>query len=893
MSSRSRPTPTAPRDHRLKIDPVLRRALELDDDALREQVRLDDARLERARRRIVKEVNLLVPDALTARVARLRGAGAGQTDAAAGLRAGLQRLRERDLLPHPLAGVIVREVLPRVRLRAIVQFTGNRGDLESLGLQVRAQAQDVFTVVGSTAQLKNLATQPACQRLRAPRLFLPAVEQAAAQAEVADVHTPRPLNPTGYEGQNVLVGVIDSALDFTHHAFRDPAGTHGTRLLYYWVQSPYTLNAAGNVVWPNLATLPGQNPDAWTAAVAAGTRPNFNGLNYGRLYTQADVDNALGQANPFGTGANQVCCQPWYQVTATGIDSEHGTHCLGIAAGNGHENNWATAPTHVGAAPQATLVYVCTQLLPSTTGRDATWEDAILDGVDFILRAAAFHNLPVVISISQGNNLGPHNGQSGFDQGIDNFLNSFFDRSIVVAAGNDDDNQGYRSGTVAAGATETFTITNARNAVMYLDVWYRGPELEYRLTRGANTTGWLTAGQTFNGAVGAVNVQIDRDVEALPGLRNIRFFIDDPNAGHAYTVDLQNPHATDAAAYDAWTGSQGWWSALTGSTQHAHTLSDAACGKAILTVGATLKVVPPTPATGETITAYSGAGPTIDGRIKPEIVAVGDGVVSAASNQASGWVTMSGTSMATPLVAGAVALLFEAYGQIGAQLNQDSIKALLIQHANRTNLHLDPAQADYVEEERNRYGNGRLRLIDAIDLSLPNPVDVDVWVRTALDDYGAEPYIGGCFCGAPDIRVFAPGTNDETTQIQWGQTYDVRVTVRNLGDSDAVGTTVRLKYTLPHAAPNDWVEAEDASDQKLVQTVTVGAMNQVDVLFQWRPQAAEIGAAAGQTHFCLLAEVDHAADPLVFAAPTAAGGNAWSTNIKGTNNVALRNLHIA
>ena len=41
-----------------------------------------------------------------------------------------------------------------------------------------------------------------------------------------------------------------------------------------------------------------------------------------------------------------------------------------------------------------------------------------------------------------------------------------------------------------------------------------------------------------------------------------------------------------------------------------------------------------------------------------------------------------------------------------------------------------------------------------------------------------------------------------------------------------------------------------------------------------------------------LIEVDHPLDPLVFAAPAAAGGNAWTTNIKGTNNVALRNLHI-
>jgi hypothetical protein len=76
------------------------------------------------------------------------------------------------------------------------------------------------------------------------------------------------------------------------------------------------------------------------------------------------------------------------------------------------------------------------------------------------------------------------------------------------------------------------------------------------------------------------------------------------------------------------------------------------------------------------------------------------------------------------------------------------------------------------------------------------------------------------------------------------------------------------------------------------QTVTVPALGQTEVTFRWRPEQAELGAAASVHHFCMLAEVDHVSDPLVFPAPTTAGGDAWSTNIKGINNVALRNLHI-
>jgi hypothetical protein len=253
---------------------------------------------------------------------------------------------------------------------------------------------------------------------------------------------------------------------------------------------------------------------------------------------------------------------------------------------------------------------------------------------------------------------------------------------------------------------------------------------------------------------------------------------------------------------------------------------------------------------------------------------------------------MHGTSMATPLVAGTVALLLEEYTGLNRDLNQDEIKGLLIRHANRQNLDIDPHAAGFDQEERNRYGNGRLRAIGPIDQVQP-PVEVDLWVRTADDDYGLEPYPGGCFCGAPDIKVCQAGTDTEITEITWNTTYDVKVKVRNLGDSDAVGTTVMLRYTYPHTAPNTWTQAEDASNNDCVQTVTIDAMDERELVFQWRPKQGEVaGAPVGQTHYCMLALVDHVLDPLTHAAAGTAGGVAWSTNIKGSNNVALQNLHI-
>jgi subtilisin family serine protease len=802
----------------------------------------------------------------------------------------VQELYRAQLLPHPiLGGLIIDKIKPfPIKVRAIVHFTGNRDDLVALGLEVGAQAHDIFTVVGTREQLADLAAQPAARRVRMPRILLPNVENATAQGEVSAVHQPRPANPTGFQGQGVIVGVIDSDLDVTHHGSRNPTptptGDHETRVLYYWVQEPDAANA------------PGQTPEQFYDANTAN-RPDFTGLNYGRIYTEDDINAALtNAAGTYGAGASQISCTPG--------NAEHGTHVAGIAAGSGHENNWNTAPTRIGAAPQATIIHVRYRW-SHANAQSGVFEDDVVNAIDFIFRAAQFHNMPAVVNVSLGTNLGPHNGASEFDQGRDNLLNSFQERSIVWSAGNDNDENGFRRGTIAAGATETMTLTPgwAGGNTQWLDIWYTGPELDFQVQCGANSSGWRTAGNDYSGTLNGYSIDVDRDVESGGGLRSIRLYIINATSGDPWTVRLRNPHASAAVQYYAWVGLQGGWGTLNGTTQNELTLSDTGCCKSILTVGACAKRNPANPAAGDVITAYSGAGPTVDGRIKPEIVAVGgdsnnpatpmnEEIVSANSNQASGYIGKAGTSMATPLVAGAVALLLEEGRALNRPMSQETIKALLIQNTNRLNLHLDPTQAGFVQEELNRYGHGRLRLIAPIDHIRP-ALDVDVWVRTAADDYGEEPYPGDCFCGAPDIRVFGAGTNNETTQLTWGTTYDVRVTVRNLGNNRAVGTTVRLKYTYPWTAPNVWVQAQDASNNALERTIDVDALGQRVETFQWRPEASEIsGAPAGSTHFCLLAEVSHPRDLLNHPALTTPGPSAWTTNIKGINNVALRNLHI-
>jgi hypothetical protein len=84
--------------------------------------------------------------------------------------------------------------------------------------------------------------------------------------------------------------------------------------------------------------------------------------------------------------------------------------------------------------------------------------------------------------------------------------------------------------------------------------------------------------------------------------------------------------------------------------------------------------VDPTGAVAE----FSSRGPTADGRIKPDLAAPGQDVWVADPNSTDEYGATDGTSLATPLAAGAAALLLEAL----PDLDPAAMRALLRQHAS-------------------------------------------------------------------------------------------------------------------------------------------------------------------------------------------------------------------
>lgn len=94
------------------------------------------------------------------------------------------------------------------------------------------------------------------------------------------------------------------------------------------------------------------------------------------------------------------------------------------------------------------------------------------------------------------------------------------------------------------------------------------------------------------------------------------------------------------------------------------TLPPEGVAKNILTIGSVADLVGGyTNASGVTISGFTSFGPTDDGRIKPDLVANGEALLSSSNATDSAYATLSGTSMAAPSVAGSLNLLAERHSQ--------------------------------------------------------------------------------------------------------------------------------------------------------------------------------------------------------------------------------------
>jgi len=114
----------------------------------------------------------------------------------------------------------------------------------------------------------------------------------------------------------------------------------------------------------------------------------------------------------------------------------------------------------------------------------------------------------------------------------------------------------------------------------------------------------------------------------------------------------------------------------------------------------------------EELAYFSSVGPTTDGRIKPDVSAPGVDVYSASNGNDEAFESLDGTSMATPHVAGAIALLLSN----GTELNYDGVNELLIAGAQQTVAETGANCGDIPESEypNNHVGWGRISVVASI-----------------------------------------------------------------------------------------------------------------------------------------------------------------------------------
>ena len=113
---------------------------------------------------------------------------------------------------------------------------------------------------------------------------------------------------------------------------------------------------------------------------------------------------------------------------------------------------------------------------------------------------------------------------------------------------------------------------------------------------------------------------------------------------------------------------------------------------------------------------YSSRGPTGDGRLKPDVMAPGGAIMSAQAGSGNGYVSYSGTSMATPHVAGVAALMIQANSGVAPTSSTDYVKQIL----RETSDHKVPLDIDCGEiySPNNCYGWGTVDLLGAVSRSL-------------------------------------------------------------------------------------------------------------------------------------------------------------------------------
>ena len=95
--------------------------------------------------------------------------------------------------------------------------------------------------------------------------------------------------PCAFKGEGVVVGIIDTGIDFQHAMFKDADGNSRIKQAYIFDESGNPSSYTSEMI-PSLTTdYSGQSHGTHTATTAAGSNLTYNGITYGGMAPEADL----------------------------------------------------------------------------------------------------------------------------------------------------------------------------------------------------------------------------------------------------------------------------------------------------------------------------------------------------------------------------------------------------------------------------------------------------------------------------------------------------------------------------------------------------------------------------------------------------------------------------
>ena len=566
-----------------------------------------------------------------------------------------QRLRERVRLESRPEGTSV-GVIITLREGSEASLVAAQSSLAALGVQIRARIGNIAVATVPVTQLPKLAVVEAVVSLHssgfshstthraaglAGRLTHRALK-AANDAANSSINAPAARTDYGVNGAGVVIGVIDSGIDWKHGDFRRADGT--TRIKFLWDMSDSANSGPGSV---------------------------------GAVHTEAEINAALQ-----GRGT----------VNAKDTNN-HGTHVAGIAGGNGLGTANGVAPgAFAGIAPGADLVIV----KASRAGSEGFSNDDQIAALAWIRERAAQLNEPFVINMSLGGHTSQHDGTDRVEKAIDQLLSEAPNRQVVLAAGNEGAAPLHAGGVLDQDAETFVPFTLSEKSNLLLAVYNAADRINFSVIKPDNTVvGPVDLGN-------ALTSDTDLEIEHAPGVAEsgANTFLIAFKKKPAGTFKLRLTGASIVnGRWDVWDTADGA-TPLDPSVRDGlqHVGSPATSRRAIAAANYVVKtsftnvnntVVNKTDE-GEIGAGAnsSSTGPTRDGRIKPEIGAPGAYLVSTLSADAANpdqgdisadgrHIAYTGTSMATPVTTGVIALMLQKAKERNRSLTSDQIKRIL------------------------------------------------------------------------------------------------------------------------------------------------------------------------------------------------------------------------